>query len=157
MPKKEIKHIRFYFEETLFYFPQRTVLKKFISGIFKKEGLKAGAINYIFCRDEYLLNLNKQYLNHNTYTDIITFQYSWSPQPIHSDIYISIDRVKENAQLYNVPFLKELHRVLFHGALHLCGYKDKTKKAIVLMRSKEDFYLSLYVSREKKRLAGTKH
>jgi rRNA maturation RNase YbeY len=111
------------------------------------EGVAAEEINYIFCSDQFLFKLNNMYLKHNTYTDIITFQYS--SQPVFSDIYISIDRVRENARLYDITFLKELYRVMFHGALHLCGYKDKTKKDSFEMRNKEDSYLGLYVSRGK--------
>jgi rRNA maturation RNase YbeY len=111
------------------------------------EGCAPEEINYIFCSDEYLFKLNNAYLKHKTYTDIITFQYSWPPQLIRSDIYISVERVRENAKLYNTSFLNELYRVMFHGALHLCGYKDKTKRDMIQMRSKENFYLNLYVPR----------
>ena len=102
------------------------------------------SINYIFCSDDYLLELNKQYLNHNTLTDIITFELNAPGEPILSDIFISIDRVKENAKTLEIPFKQELHRVIFHGALHLCGYKDKKKEEQKLMRRKEDEYLNHY-------------
>ena len=148
MAKKQNRKIRFNYLDGPFYLPSRTQLKEFILKLFKKEGAEVESVNYIFCSDEYLLKINKDFLNHNTYTDIITFQYTQFNKPIVSDIYISIDRVEENAALYQTPFIKELYRVLFHGALHLCGYKDKSEKDIILMRSKENFYLDSYVSRE---------
>ena len=101
-------------------------------------------INYIFCSDEYLLSINQEYLQHDTYTDIITFDLSNNKTEIVSDIYISIDRVKENAQKFNSNIEHELHRVLFHGILHLCGLKDKSKQDAALMRSKEEYYLNTY-------------
>jgi len=97
-------------------------------------------ISVIFCSDDYLLSVNKEYLNHDYYTDIITFDYSVDTE-ISGDLFISIDRVKENSTEFNVPFLNELHRVLVHGVLHLCGYGDKSPVEETLMRSKEDFYL----------------
>lgn len=112
--------------------------------LFKKEGRKVEAINYIFCTDDYLLELNKTHLNHDTYTDIITFELSGPHQPILSDVYISVERVKENSKLFNATFKRELHRVIFHGALHLCGYKDKSKEQSHQMRSKEEQYLNKY-------------
>jgi rRNA maturation RNase YbeY len=145
---KATKKIQFNYLEGGFYLPARTALKKFVLDLIQKEGLKVEAINYIFCSDQYLLKINKDFLQHNTYTDIITFQYTASKMPVQSDIYISVDRVKENARLYQTQFLQELYRVIFHGALHLCGYKDKSDKDVKLMRSKEDYYLSHYVSRE---------
>lgn len=148
------KKIQFHYLERTFYLPSRTALKAFILYLFKKEGLKVEAINYIFCSDQYLLKINKDFLDHNTYTDIITFQYTPPKRPAQSDIYISIDRVRENARLYHTSFLQELYRVIFHGALHLCGYKDKADRDVKLMRSKEDFYLKQYVSRETKRIKG---
>lgn len=152
MSLHKAKAIYFHYTDQRFYLPYRTRLKNFIRQIFKMEGVVHGEINYIFCSDKYLLQLNTTYLNHDTYTDIITFQYSWPPQPVLSEIYISVERVRNNTKLYNTSFLNELYRVIFHGALHLCGYKDKSKKDSVLMRNKEDFYLGLYVSREKKLL-----
>lgn len=149
------KKIQFHYLEGKFYLPSRTALKDFILFLLQKEGLKVEAINYIFCSDQYLLKINKDFLDHNTYTDIITFQYTSAKMPVQSDIYISLDRVKENARLYHTSFLKELYRVIFHGALHLCGYKDKSDKDVKLMRTKEDFYLKQYVSRETKRIKGS--
>lgn len=142
MAKMDINTIQFHYLEKSFNIPTRTFLKAFIVKIFKKEGFKAEAVNYIFCSDKYLIDLNRTFLKHNTYTDIITFQYSESSEPVISDIYISIDRVRENAKLFQSTFIKELHRVMFHGALHLCGYKDKTKADRILMRSMENDYLN---------------
>ena len=106
--------------------------------------MKLDALRYIFCSDKYLLEINRQYLNHDYYTDIITFNLSNHPEAVQGEIYISIDRVKDNARQFNASFTQELHRVIFHGALHLCGYKDKTAKEEKLMREKEDQYLALY-------------
>jgi rRNA maturation RNase YbeY len=125
-----------------FHFPNRTALKKLLLSLFKKEGFTIKAVNYIFCSDDYLLKINKVHLNHDTYTDIITFEYSECFEPVFSDIYISVERVRENSKVYNVFFTKELSRVILHGALHLCGYKDKSQNQIAEMRSKEELYLS---------------
>lgn len=122
----------------------RTRLKEFIGELFKREEQGLARLQYVFCTDEYLLQINQQFLNHDTYTDIVTFELSPDPEITEGEIYISIDRVKENAEQYEVTENYELHRVMFHGALHLCGYKDKTKKEIELMRQKEDEYLRLY-------------
>lgn len=129
--------------------PSRTVLKKFILKIFKEQGFRVERINYIFCSDSYLLTLNQNHLAHNTYTDILTFHYSESSQAVLSDIFISIDRIRENAREYNVSFLEELYRVIIHGALHLCDYDDKTKEDSSVMRGMENEYLRRYVPREK--------
>ena len=131
---------------------QRTVLKnkirlkQFLASIVQdfRKNHRIDTINYIFCSDEYLLTINQEYLQHDTYTDIITFDLSNNKTEIVSDIYISIDRVKENAQKFNSNMEHELHRVLFHGILHLCGLKDKSKQDAALMRSKEEYYLNTY-------------
>ena len=107
-----------------------------------EENRKAGEISYVFCDDEYLLKKNVKYLKHNTLTDIISFDYS-TGKLISGDIFISIERVYENAEDFGVSFNDELHRVMIHGILHFCGFKDKTKEEKTLMRSKEDYYLSL--------------
>jgi probable rRNA maturation factor len=143
------KSIQFHFTDQKFYLPYRTELKRFIVQILEMEGVVAEEINYIFCSDKHLFELNTTYLKHNTYTDIITFQYSWPPQPVLSDIYISVERVRENGKIFETTFLNELYRVIFHGALHLCGYKDKSKKDSEEMRGKENLYLNLYVPRGK--------
>ena len=121
-------------------------LKQFLASIVQdfRKNHRIDTINYIFCSDEYLLTINQEYLQHDTYTDIITFDLSNNKTEIVSDIYISIDRVKENAQKFNSNIEHELHRVLFHGILHLCGLKDKSKQDAALMRSKEEYYLNTY-------------
>ncbi|HMZ45227.1 MAG TPA: rRNA maturation RNase YbeY [Chitinophagaceae bacterium] len=127
-------------------YKNKTNLKQFVATIFELEKIELETINYIFCSDEYLLKINQQFLNHHYYTDIITFCLSSPKQPIISEAYISIDRVKENAYEFNTSFNNEIRRVVFHGALHLCGYKDKSKKSIDLMREKETFYLNMFNS-----------
>jgi len=144
MNKAARDKIRFHFLTTPFHFRSRTRLKDFLLKQIKKEGKSIESLNYIFCNDEYLLGVNRQYLNHDNYTDIITFKFSTKEQALLSDIYISVERVKENAELFNTTFTKELHRVVFHGALHLCGYMDKTKEQSQQMRNKEEILLGRY-------------
>ncbi len=134
----------FFFQGAKVSLDNRTQLKKYIESIFKKEGKKLESINYIFCTDKAVLEINRQFLAHDFYTDIITFGLSEAKAPIQAEVYISIDRVKENARQLGVSFKSELHRVIFHGVLHLCGYKDKSKKDIEEMRGKEEFYLKKY-------------
>lgn len=112
-------------------------LKKWIADTIKREGFLLGDINYVFASDEEVLQMNIQYLDHHTYTDIITFD-SCEGDRLNGDIIISIDRVGENAFKFGTSFEKELRRVMIHGVLHLCGYKDKSKKDSVMMRKKED-------------------
>jgi probable rRNA maturation factor len=119
-------------------------LRKWILAAIKKEKFTLSSLNYIFCSDDHLLSMNISHLHHKTYTDIITFDLSSEKKKITGEIYISIDRVKENAAIYKVPFSTELKRVMIHGVLHLCGYKDKTEKDVKRMRAREDFYLPLY-------------
>jgi probable rRNA maturation factor len=136
--------IKFFFIENRVTLNDRNKLKLFLLKLFKKEKKKIQSLNYIFCSDEYLLNINQKFLQHNYYTDIITFDLSQAKNKIEGEVYISIDRVKENALENKEAFKKELHRVIFHGALHLCGYKDKSIKEIAKMRSAEDKYLKHY-------------
>ena len=143
--QKDIEKIRFHFLVAPFHFPNRTKLKAFLLNQLRIEKKRAEAINYIFCNDKYLLDINRQYLNHDTYTDIVTFELSAKGKELLADIYISIDRVRENANLFNCPISKELHRVIFHGALHLAGYKDKTKEQAEQMRRMEDKWLTHYL------------
>jgi probable rRNA maturation factor len=143
MPVKK-SSIRFHYTDQRFRFPDRTVLKAFLVQLAKKEGSAVEDINYIFCSDEYLLKINQEQLQHDNYTDIITFPYSGKGAPLVSDIFISVDRVRDNADEFGTAFLHELHRVIFHGILHLCGYKDKTKKDQAEMRSREEFWLNRY-------------
>jgi probable rRNA maturation factor len=142
--KQQQPLIQFHYLVPPFNFPNRTFLKSFIAQLFKKEGHPLQSLNYVFCSDDYLYKYNKTYLNHDTLTDIITFSLAQPSEPIIGDIYISIDRVRDNANNLNQPFLSELHRVIFHGALHLCGYKDKNKAQRQEMRAKEDLYLNKY-------------
>jgi rRNA maturation RNase YbeY len=113
-----------------------------VNAIAKEEGKHIGALNYIFCDDEYLHKINVEFLDHDTYTDIITFDYCVGNELI-SDVYVSVERVKENAQEFSESFEEELHRILVHGLLHLCGYKDKSEDDEAVMRKKENYYLSL--------------
>jgi probable rRNA maturation factor len=136
--------ICFFFQDTNPTLPNRTGLKSFIQSIFGSEKKKLGSLNYIFCTDKALLEINRQFLQHDYYTDIISFELSGKGDPIQAEIYISVDRVKENALTHGVSFRSELHRVIFHGALHLCGYRDKKKPEKALMTQKEDQYLSSY-------------
>ena len=114
-----------------------------ISNVILSENKKEGDINYIFCDDEYILEINKQYLDHDYYTDIISFDYSVGNE-LHGDIFVSIERVRENAVEFDVTFDEELKRVLAHGVLHYCGYKDKTEEEELLMRSKEDEKIKMF-------------
>jgi probable rRNA maturation factor len=125
-------------------FQNKTKLKQQLIALFKSEKTQLNSLTYIFCTDEYLLGINQQFLNHNEYTDIITFNLANKKQPVEGEIYISIDRVKENAKTHATTFKQELHRVVFHGALHLCGYKDKSKADFAAMRKAEDKYLNIY-------------
>lgn len=141
---KTISKISFNYQVQNFSFPQRKFVKHFVLQIFELENTPISHINYTFCSDDYLLPINKQYLNHDTLTDIITFELSNINEPIIGDIYISIDRLKENSKVFRTFFYNELLRVIFHGALHLCGYKDKSANEAFIMRTKEDFYLNKY-------------
>jgi len=114
-----------------------------ISNVISSENKKEGDINYIFCDDEYILEINKQYLDHDYYTDIISFDYSVGNE-LHGDIFVSIERVRENAIEFEVTFDEELKRVLAHGVLHYCGYNDKTEEEELLMRSKEDEKIKMF-------------
>jgi rRNA maturation RNase YbeY len=127
--------------KTDFNFDNEEKLSNWISSVIRSEGFNEGEINYIYCDDEYLLKLNLEFLKHNTLTDIISFDYTIG-NTIHGDIYISIERVLDNANEFNVEFLDELSRVMVHGVLHYCGYKDKYAKDKQLMKSKENHYLN---------------
>ena len=131
-----------FFSETPFNLQNSEEVAGWISVIISNENLEEGELSYIFCDDEYLHKLNVEFLKHDTLTDIISFDNSLGNQ-INGDIFISVERVKENASTFNTTFENELHRVIIHGVLHYCGYKDKTKKDADLMRTKEDAALSL--------------
>ena len=126
-----------------FQLENEEVFASWISKVILSENKKEGDINYIFCDDEYILEINKQYLNHDYYTDIISFDYSVGNE-LHGDVFVSIDRVKENASVFNVTFDEELKRVLIHGVLHYCGYKDKTEEEERIMRQKEDEKIKMF-------------
>jgi rRNA maturation RNase YbeY len=130
-------------EEIAFALPDENEVEKWLKKVVEQEDCQLRLLNFIFCSDEYLHQLNVQYLHHDTLTDVITFPYSTPPE-IEGDIFISIDRVRENAQVFGVSFQQELHRVMAHGVLHLCGYKDKSEKEENLMRKKEDEALALW-------------
>ena len=116
--------------------------KNWLINLIKNEQKKVGEINYIFCDDEYLLKVNRDFLQHDYYTDIITFDYV-KGKTIAGDIFVSLPRISENAETHSKDFNLELHRVLAHGIRHLCGYKDKTEEEIKEMRNKEDYYLNI--------------
>ncbi|WNH08636.1 rRNA maturation RNase YbeY [Thalassobellus suaedae] len=126
--------------ETDFKLDDETVISKWISDTISSESYKLEEINYVFCDDEYLHKLNVEFLNHDTLTDIISFDYSMG-KLIQGDIYISVERVADNAKDFDVSFIEELHRVIIHGVLHYCGYKDKTDDDAKTMREKENHYL----------------
>jgi len=139
-----MQKVQFIFNDRNPTLKQRNKLKSFIDLLFKREKRGLETISYIFCSDEFLLGLNKQFLNHEFYTDVITFDLSAPGMDTTAEVYLSIDRIKENAKTLRTSFAEELHRVIFHGALHLCGYKDKKKEDQVNMRSAENKYLKLY-------------
>jgi len=132
-----------FYSETDFDLKQKRLFKRWLSNLAAKESKKIGDVNYIFCDDDYLLKLNLKYLQHDTLTDIITFDYV-EGDVLNGDIYISIERVRENASIFSVSFEQELQRVVAHGVLHLCGYKDKSDEDASLMRSKEEFAIQLF-------------
>lgn len=134
----------YYNFETDFELENQENISIWITNTIKEEGFKLEEISYVFCDDNYLLELNINYLNHDTLTDIISFDYSVG-KIISGDIFISTERVKENAAKFEVNFNNELHRVIIHGILHYCGYKDKTEEDKKIMRNKENYYLNLLV------------
>jgi probable rRNA maturation factor len=136
--------IEFHYQNQRFTFRNRTRLKNFILSELKKRKQKVEAVNIIFCSDKQLLGINRQYLKHDFYTDIITFPLSNPGEPLIADIYISIDRIKDNTRQFETSFTKELHRVIFHGFLHLLGFGDKSKAEQLVMRDFEARLLSAY-------------
>ena len=123
----------------------RVALKSFIEKRVKKEGYSIETLTYVFCSDKYLLKMNKDFLSHNYYTDIISFDLSENPRNLIGEVYISVDRVKDNAKTLGTSLKEELHRVIFHGALHFCGYKDKKPSDAKKMRQMEDLWLNAYM------------
>jgi len=138
--------VNIFFEETEILDLDPEFFVSWLEVLCARESAELGELSLIFCSDDYLLKVNQDYLNHDYYTDIISFDYS--EQTISGDLFISIDRVRDNAKKLSVDFAEELNRVVAHGTLHLLGYKDKTEKEQLEMRGKESFALSLIVSRE---------
>jgi len=123
----------------------RVALKSFIEKKVKKEGYTIDSLTYVFCSDKYILKINQDFLSHDYYTDILSFDLSEIPGHLIGEVYISVDRVKDNAKTHGTTFKEELHRVIFHGALHFCGYKDKKPSDVKTMRQMEDRWLSAYM------------
>jgi rRNA maturation RNase YbeY len=137
--------IHFFSEEIRFTLKEKLNRKRWLTKIATNAGFKIKELNYVFCSDEYLYQMNRDYLKHDTYTDIITFDNSEKKGEIEGDIFVSIDRVRENAKTHNQEVETEMNRVLAHGMLHLMGYKDKTQEEVALMRLKEEESIKLYV------------
>lgn len=135
--------INFHTEDIDFKVEKPIKTKKWLKKVIETEGFELSEINYIFCSDEYLHKINLEYLDHDTLTDIITFDNSEVENLIEGDIFVSIDRVNDNSKEFDSLFDQELHRVLVHGVLHLCGYYDKSIEDEKQMRAKEDFYLNI--------------
>jgi probable rRNA maturation factor len=135
--------IRFFSEKVDFLVKNKGILRSWLRDVIRRESGQIPDLNYIFCTDQYFAEMNLRYLDHDTLTDILTFPGHSESGKIAGDIYISIDRVKENAERYGQPFEKELARIMVHGVLHLLGYKDKKKQEKELMTGKEDIYLDL--------------
>ena len=136
------EQIRFFNDDIKFVLRNKAGVRQWIKKAIRKEGFILSDLHYIFCSDKTLNEINRHYLHHNTLTDIITFDLSETKKIITGEIYISIDRVQENADIYKVPLNKEIHRVMIHGVLHLCGYKDKNELQKKKMRKLEDYYLN---------------
>ena len=129
--------------ETEFELANEEIFSNWISQVILSESKKEGEINYIFCDDDYILEINKQYLNHDYFTDIISFDYSVGNE-LHGDIFVSIDRVRENSVDFQTTFDEELKRVIIHGVLHYCGYKDKSEEDELIMREKENEKIKMF-------------
>lgn len=136
--------IHFYTEDISYRLKEKNAIRNWIRSVIDAEKHTLIEVSYIFCSDEYLLNINREYLLHDTYTDIITFDHSGKEKEIYGDIFISLERVKENARQLSVTLREEILRVMVHGILHLCGYKDKKQAEKQLMQKKEDEYLARY-------------
>lgn len=136
--------VNFFYQDVKFSFADRRRLKDFLVQLFLKEGCRLEYVNVIFCTDEALLQINRDFLQHDYYTDIITFPINERDDAIQAELYISIDRIRDNSRLTKTSFKEELHRVIFHGCLHLTGYGDKSSQQIKKMREREEHYLRLY-------------
>ncbi|MCX6213541.1 rRNA maturation RNase YbeY [Spirosoma sp.] len=134
--------IRFFNEDVPYKLPQKQAIRQWLKQQTEAEGFSVGDLNYMFCSDEYLLQVNRDYLQHDYYTDIITFDMSEEEGKIEGDVFVSVERVIDNANKLAVPAEQEMRRVLAHGLLHLCGYGDKTDEEAALMRLKEDEWIS---------------
>ena len=134
--------ISYHYEDTPFVFKGKQRNSRWLRLVVESEIRRLGDVSIIFCSDDYLLDINQKFLQHDYYTDIITFDYCESDK-VSGDLFISVDSVRDNANFYGTDFADELSRVMVHGVLHLIGYDDHTKKDIKMMRSKEDYYLSL--------------
>ena len=135
--------VQFFFLDTKITLSNRSELKRFISKIFKEEKTELESLSYIFCSDDFILDINRKYLKHNYFTDIITFDFSEKNKTI-GEVYISVDTIRDNANKFGTTIKEELHRVIFHGALHLCGFQDKTPLKKKEMTKAEDKYLGIY-------------
>jgi rRNA maturation RNase YbeY len=136
--------IRFFEEGISYRLRHKRKTRLWIKSAIKSEGFTAGDMNYIFCSDTYLNELNVKHLNHDTYTDIISFDLSEDEEIIQGDIFISTDRARENSRKYKTSLQSEIRRLIIHGTLHLCGYHDKSAEEKQLMREREDYYLTLH-------------
>ena len=135
--------IEFFYEDISFQLLNPELTRDWVQGVIEQEGHSLESLNYVFCSDEYLRKINLEYLNHDYYTDIVTFDNSEKKKLIEGDVFISIDRIQDNADSHSSPFLHELHRVIIHGVLHLTGYNDTSNDEKKVMREKENAYLSL--------------
>jgi rRNA maturation RNase YbeY len=141
-----MSRIVFYDLKSVRFLKNRKHFKEFLHSVFIEEGKLLNSLNIVLCDDEYLLSINKEFLQHDYYTDIITFDLSNDTSSIEGELYISIERVIDNAEKIVTNKVIELHRVIFHGCLHLCGYRDKSSKEKSTMRSKEDYYIQKYLN-----------
>lgn len=139
---KQLSEFDFHSEDIDFTLPEKPAIISWLSSCIEKEGKVPNEISYVFCSDDFLHEMNIKHLNHNTLTDIITFDYC-EQNNIIGEMFISIDRIKDNSLKFGIDFIHELHRVMVHGVLHLCGYKDKSSDDQKVMSEKEDFYLNL--------------
>jgi rRNA maturation RNase YbeY len=135
----------YFFQEVPVSLRNRTLLKQAITKLVKQNGRELESLNFVFCDDERVLDINKQFLQHDYYTDIISFELSKKSEPLQGEIYISVDRVRENARDLGQSFTRELHRVIIHGVLHFLGYKDKTTAEAARMRKAEEDFLRSYL------------
>ena len=139
-----VPRVRFHSTNVKVPLKNRRHLKQFLANLFEKEGVSLQTLDYVFCSDEELLAINQRFLHHDDLTDIITFNLS-AGHAIEGEIYISLPRVMENARSFDTPVTRELHRVIFHGVLHLCGYRDKSSTEKKIMRLQEEKYLNAYL------------